>query len=323
MNRAQPLPASLRGRAFHIAEAHGEGVARSRLRAADLVIPTRGVRAPRAVRTVPDAEYRTPSERMRQLKADLLRRAQEFGPALTDDQFYSGSTGLLLLESPIPYTRTGQLQLHVSARRPAGMPRRTGIVGHRLVSRPPARWVANGLPIEHPARMWRQVAREWSIDDLIVAADHLVLPRRRLIALDDLRAEIAASAYGSAPLLRAIAEVRPGAESPEETRLRLVLTRAGLPRPEVNWGLRDLGGRFIARLDLAWPRYRVGGEDDGRVHAFDDDQFARDADRWDEIRHTDWELVRVLSHHLRPDPQVAVDMVGRALFDAGWRPGRD
>lgn len=321
MTRARPLPSSFSDGAFAVAEAHRHGISRSRLRAGDLDTPTRGVRVAKPATTSVVSTGESPSARMQRLKADLIKRAQEFAPALTPDQFYSGSTGLALLGCPIPYSSGSELPLHVAARRPAGQPRRSGTIGHRLQRREPARSTVRGVPIEHPARLWRQAARDWTVDDLIAAGDFLVLPRRGLLTIDDLRAEVTMTGDVHGALAQALAEIRFGAESPEETRLRLALVRAGLPEPELNWSLRAQDGGFIARLDLAYPRYRVASEYDGRGHAYDDAQFARDADRWDEIRDAGWRLVRILSHHLRPDPGIAVDKVSDQLLAAGWRPG--
>lgn len=323
MTRATPLPAGLRGGPFSVRAAFEAGVAASRLRASDLDKPTRGVRAARkdAV-AIPDAE--TATARMERLRADLIDRARRFAPALTPEQFYSHETGLAFLGAPLPYTRQKRRALHVSARRPAGAPRRKGVVGHRLQQRDRSRFVAQGLPIEHPARMWRQAAADWELDDLIAAGDFLVLPRRRLLTVEDLQREVReAGDVAGRKLTRALAEIRTGAETAEETRLRLLLTRAGLPEPALNYELRTAEGRFVARLDLAYPRYRVAVEHDGRVHAENDEQFARDADRWDDIRAQAWTHVRVLSHHMRPDPTIAVQKAAAALLAAGWMPGRD
>jgi len=329
MNRAHPLPDALAGRAFHFREARDLGLTASRLRAGDLDTPTRGVRCVRRPNPETDAggagrsRAETASERQIRLRAELIDRAERFLPALTDAQFYSHGTALALLGAPLPFRSAGAWELHVSARRPAGQPRRSGVVGHRLQQRDPARWRARGLPIEHPARVWRQAGEEWELDDLIAAADFLVCPRHRLIALGDLRREIADAGDVRGHLLaRALDEVRVGAETAEETRLRLLTTRAGLPEPELNHRLHDRNGRFIARIDLAYPRYRVAAEHDGRTHAVDKQQFAKDADRWDAIRAAGWQHVRVLGHHMRPDPQVAVARVAVALHDAGWRPGQ-
>ena len=125
----------------------------------------------------------------------------------------------------------------------------------------------------------------------------------------------------SRTLRRALAAVRPGTRSPRETKLRLVVVRAGLPEPDVGWLLRDRYGRPIAELDLAYPQWRVAVEYDGRVHAEDARQFAKDADRWDLIRAEGWDHVRVLNHHMvGPSAAAAVHKVRDALMRAGWRP---
>lgn len=323
MPRARPLPADLDERGFTVAAARAAGVSMSRLRAQDLDAPTRGVRAS-SREPIARVAGETPSQRMDQLRQDMFRRAALIGLVLTPHQFFSHETGLGLAGVPLPYTTAAERAIHVSARRPAAKPRRAGVIGHRLQARQPAPWRARGLPIEHPARMWRQTAATWDLDDLIAAGDHLVSPRRSLATLDELRREVddAGDLHGRV-LSRALAEIRIGSETAEETKLRLCLVRAGLPEPKLNLSISAPDGRFVARLDLAYPRYRVAVESDGRIHAFDEAQFARDADRWDDIRAAGWTLVRILSHHLRPDPQIAIDKVTEALWAAGWRPGHD
>lgn len=304
-----------------MSEARAAGVPTSRLRASDLVIPTRGVRAPRVESPSPPVTE-TASARLARLRADLTERVRRIAPALTPHQFFSHDTALALIGAPLPYTTAAAHAIHVSARRPSGQPRRAGVIGHRLQAREPARWHVGGVPIEHPARVWRQAGDGWDLDDVIAAGDFLVHPRRSLLSIDDLRAEVVHAGDVGGKLRRALAQIRVGAETAEETRLRLTLARAGLPEPALNHNLTDGAGRFVARLDLAYPRHRVAVEHDGRIHAFDEAQFARDADRWDDIRALGWTLVRILSHHLRPDPQAAIDKVAAALWDAGWRPGR-
>lgn len=176
-----------------------------------------------------------------------------------------------------------------------------------------------GVPAESPVRAWRQTAAHWGMDDLIAAAEFLVHPRRGLATIEELRAEVEAMGdVGGSLLTRSLALVRVGSESPEETALRLLLVRAGLPEPLINFDLRVPSGRLIARLDLAYVEYRVAVEYDGRIHAEDDRQFRRDADRWDGIRAAGWQHVRILSHHVRPDPRIAVRKVVTALSMAGW-----
>src|SRR5438105_2781835 len=58
----------------------------------------------------------------------------------------------------------------------------------------------------------------------------------------------------------------PASESPMESRLRMLLVLAGLPRPQAQVTLKDAEGRFLGRPDLYYPDQRVGLEYDGRIH---------------------------------------------------------
>lgn len=196
------------------------------------------------------------------------------------------------------------------------------MVGHRLQHRDPAYESRDGLPLEHPVRAWRQVGGYWSHDSLVAAAEYLIHPQHPLATFDDLVDEVTTMGDVRHGILRsALRDVRGGVESPRETRLRLLLVRAGLPEPMTGWTLRDEHGAFVARLDLAYRRWRVAPEYDGRQHAESTTQFRRDADRWNAIREEGWTVVRVLSHHLDGNGAQAVGMVRRALIAAGWTPG--
>lgn len=127
--------------------------------------------------------------------------------------------------------------------------------------------------------------------------------------------------YGSrrgARLLRECLEwIRPGVDSPRETKLRLVLVRAGMPEPEVNGVIFDSNGEFLAFGDLVFRRYRVVAEYDGEVHRWEE-QYHRDVDRLDALADETWRVVRINKTHLRGDGRVAVGKVARALRAAGW-----
>lgn len=48
-----------------------------------------------------------------------------------------------------------------------------------------------------------------------------------------------------------------------ESRSRLAMHLAGLPAPELQWEVRTPQGRFLGRVDFAWPEFGVVGEFDG------------------------------------------------------------
>lgn len=306
MPRRTPLPSELPPR-FSVTHAVALGVSPSRLTRLDMRRPFHGVH------TTGDAPGGT-----------LQEICLDYAPRLAPWQFFSHETALALIGAPTPEWPY-RPAVHVSTHRPAREPRTAGVVGHRLQVRQPATLVMpNGLRIEHPVRAWRQAATLWPLIDLIAAADFLVSDRGRppLAAVDDLTAEIEAMGDLKRGILRrSLAQVRQGVRSPRETRLRLLLVGAGLPEPGINWTLRDSRGAAVAELDLAYPRWRVTPEYDGRVHAQDVRQFEKDADRWDLIRSLGWDHVRILNHHMRDGGHTAVDKVRRALIRAGWRPG--
>jgi len=256
------------------------------------------------------------------LPSTSLEVAAEYAPRLTAWQFFSHETALEAMGVPLPEW-PHRPRLHVSAHRPLREPRIGGVVGHRLQARQSAAMITeSGLPVEAPVRAWRQVGSLWELDDLIAAADFMVSGERPMVTLDLLREEIEIMGDVRRGILRrALTEVRGGVRSARETRLRLVLTRSGLPEPEINWVLRDARGAAVAELDLAYPRWRVCPEYDGRVHETDRRQFAKDADRWDSIRAEGWEHVRILNTHMQNGARRAVEKVREALIRAGWRPG--
>ncbi len=95
------------------------------------------------------------------------------------------------------------------------------------------------------------------------AAAHMGLTN--LERLDETAAR-AAGRPGVAAFRRVIHHTEPAAESPMESRLRMLLVLAGLPRPVAQHPIHDRQGRFLGRPDLYFPERRLGLEYDGGVH---------------------------------------------------------
>ena len=87
--------------------------------------------------------------------------------------------------------------------------------------------------------------------------------------------------------------VDPGSESPRETWLRLLLLRAGFPRPRTQIPVCDEFGQLIARLDMGWEAEMIAAEYDGDHHRTDRRQFNRDIARTEVLTAMGWTLVRV------------------------------
>lgn len=63
-----------------------------------------------------------------------------------------------------------------------------------------------------------------------------------------------------------LADAEPGAASPGETRLRLVVVDAGLPRPRAQVPSHDDAGGWLATHDLGWDEILLFLEYEGDVH---------------------------------------------------------
>jgi very-short-patch-repair endonuclease len=123
-----------------------------------------------------------------------------------------------------------------------------------------------GLPVTSALRTALDLGSRPPLVDAVVALD--IALHRRLVSLSGLLSWIEANrgAKGIATLRRAIDLAEPAAESPMETRLRMLLVMARLPRPRVQVPLHDQQGRFLGRPDLYYPEHRLGLEYDGATH---------------------------------------------------------
>ena len=109
-----------------------------------------------------------------------------------------------------------------------------------------------------------------------------------------------------------------GAQSPQESRTRLVLIDAGLPKPETQILVYDDYGDFVARVDMGYEEVRVGIEYDGAQHWTDPEQRERDIDRHVALQGLGWTIVRVSRDLLRYRRGTVIARVVAAMHAAGW-----
>ena len=174
-----------------------------------------------------------------------------------------------------------------------------------------------GIPVTTPARTALDIGRRNNLTTAVIRLDALM--RATEINVADVLAVAARhrGARGVAQLRRALTLVDPGAESPQETRTRLALVRAGLTAPSTQIEVHDAFGNFVARLDMGWDDFKVAVEFDGAQHWTDPAQRARDIDRLAELEALGWKVIRVSSHMLRYRPGVMIARVRAALEAAG------
>jgi len=172
----------------------------------------------------------------------------------------------------------------------AGVRVRTLLPGQRLVQR--------GL--------WRVVRRVDAAVDLVrfgdrdeavVLLDRLV--QAGLTTLADVQVAVTTlpSCRGSAQAAWVAGEADGLAESPQETRLRLLMRRGGLPAPVAQFRVFDAAG-FVARVDFAYPELRLAIEYDGLWHA-ERAAFLDDRRRLNRLNAAGWVVRHVTAEDLR------------------------
>lgn len=233
----------------------------------------------------------------------LLARARPYTQLGTPDtvSFYSAAT---IHAFKLPGTVAA-----ARSRRPPGLldltragtaaPRRKGVIGHRSLLEPADIVMIQGVPVTSIPRTLLDLAgtRTLTLEDLVVIADDLVCehlryqhPRAARLTLAELRLYVRQQHRAAGlPLLRkALGLACVGADSPPETRLRLLFGRSGLPAFKPDFVLLDQQGTPLW-VDLACPEFRLAVEYDG-------------------------------GHHLTPGQQQADALRIERILDAGWRP---
>ncbi len=270
---------------FRVTSAGGAGLTRRQTQAAAFVTSSPGVRIRAAA--VGDAEAR--------LAAATTGCRQD---VVLTDLSAARAWGL-----PLPWwaeSRDRPLSLSVSA--DSARPRRADVRGRRLRLPPDHVTQLRGHRITTPARTWLDCAAALPLGHLVAMGDTVL--RRNLASAEELElvCHWAFRRRGVAVARKARAMLDPGAESPGESRARVVLLVGGVPAPECNADVIHLG-EWLARADMLWRRQRVIVEYDGAVHLAEE-QRRRDAVRRNLLQSAGWFVIVFTARDLRHPEQM-------------------
>jgi hypothetical protein len=172
-------------------------------------------------------------------------------------------------------------------------------------------------------------AREWALDDAVVAMDGALLAGRTTPLALRSAIDAAAGWPGVRKAARAVALADGRAESPLETRGRLRLVGAGLPPTDLQVEIRR-GGRLIAVVDAWYEDAAVAVEFDGRIKYTDPWRDRSPAQvlwdekrREDELRALDIRVVRIAEADLPADRWTRTETRLRSLVAAPGPAVRD
>ena len=176
--------------------------------------------------------------------------------------------------------------------------------------------IVNGIRITTPERTAFDIGRTMPEDRAVPVLDALANATNFKIADVAGLADAKAGVRGVRRLRAALRLVDGGAESPQESRLRLLLVRAGLPPPETQIQFVDEFGVTRIRVDMGWQKWKVAVEYDGVQHWSDRYQRSWDIDRVAMLEALGWVVVRV-SAEMMTRPQVIIERVTAKLRAAG------
>ncbi|GAB5078073.1 DUF559 domain-containing protein [Arthrobacter sp. AD-310] len=302
MRSVEPLPAHLASVPFTVQEAKAAGLSSGRLRSSDLASAGRLLYLPSGW------EYELPG----------LARALS---AATPGAWVSHLTAAVLLGLWLPSWFQDCRELHLS--KPKSLPpvRRDGVVGHTVLAFDEEIMIHEGIRMSTPARTWLDLARLVPLEDLVAVGDQLVRqPRPGL----EVRAQPWSTVSGLKQMVArhpkmqgivkaraAVDLIRPGADSAPETFLRLALTAAGLPEPELQVQVSP-GNPFSPAADLGYRRQRIAIQYDGGHHLTREQQ-TRDNRRDAYFHAAGWRYFKFNADDLAQDFRRAVRQVAAAL----------
>ncbi|MFV2084407.1 endonuclease domain-containing protein [Micromonospora sp. LOL_021] len=206
-------------------------------------------------------------------------------------------------------------------------------VVHRSLGPEDVTRLFGGIPLTTEVRTAFDLARSLPRADALAAVDALlhgrVLRRETLARYVD--------SHAGLPGVRRVRELLPLvealSESPMESRLRLLLHDAGLPRltpqyeirhpasdvtPDARSGAAPSGmsrrGHLLARVDLAYPQWRIAIEYEGDHHR-ERTTFRRDVGRLNALRAAGWLVLRFTADDVLRQKDQLVRTVQQAIAE--------
>ncbi|MGA5463095.1 hypothetical protein [Mycobacterium sp. NPDC050041] len=152
----------------------------------------------------------------------------------------------------------------------------------------------DGMAVTTPVRTALDLARRNPLQRAVTEVDALANATDLKVADVELLAERYRGHRGIRAARRALELVDPGAESPRETWLRLLVIRNGFPPPTTQIPVRDRHGVLVAVLDMGWEDIKVALDYEGAHHR-GPIRFNKDIHRHDAVTELGWADIRVTS----------------------------
>ncbi|MEZ2389809.1 hypothetical protein AB6813_09715 [bacterium RCC_150] len=299
-----PMPPQLPNGSFPASDAESLGLSQKQLRRSGIVTLSRGLRLPlNSTGTV----------------SEHMRGYTELDPGCCLTHGSAARIHGISLSTALEE----DWRIHLARSGKEWKPRRRNVVGHQLSFKPGEVIELDGVRLTSPARTWLDLAQLMRIDDVVAAGDSIVVehgddhpkPHTPLATMMDLKAIVAAhpGMRGIRKARMALDLVRVGADSPQETKMRLLLLNAGLPEPTLNHIIHNEWGAPAVWPDAAFVKEKVALQYDGRHHG-EPEQYRRDIRREALTQRLGWREVRIQYEDLLGECPEVVRKVRLALY---------
>ena len=153
--------------------------------------------------------------------------------------------------------------------------------------------VINGIRTTTPARTALDLACRYPLGKAVAAIDALARKTHLKVADVELLAERYKGRRGIRKARSVLDLVDPGAESPQETWLRLQVIRHGFPRPQTQIAVYDEFGALVGVFDLGWEDMKIAMDYEGEHHRIDRRRFNHDIRKAEAVAELGWVDIRV------------------------------
>jgi very-short-patch-repair endonuclease len=200
--------------------------------------------------------------------------------------------------------------IEVTIPEPTGTRRRAGASVSRTALGADEVVLRRRLPATSALRTVIDIGGRDTLTEGVVFADMFL--HAGLVSMAKLRTHVAdhPRAKGIARLRRVLDLAEPKAESAMESRLRMLLVLARLPRPDVQVSIRDDQNQFLGRPDLLYSKQRLAIEYDGGNHR---DRMVDDNRRQNGLVDAGFRLLRFTAADVYGTPDLVLMQVRHGL----------
>jgi len=194
---------------------------------------------------------------------------------------------------------------HVTVGRDRGRAAHPAVEVHRGNLPSDEREFSGEVPITTVVRTLLDLCRSLPLAEAVASVDSAL--RQKLVTVEELAGALRSLPAGRGRgLVRRVLELAdPAAGSVLESLCRVLMVEAGIQRPEPQYVVRH-GGRWVGRVDFAWPDDRVIVETDGFAFHSDRASYRKDRRRHNALLLAGWRVLRFSWEDVVHDPDYVI-----------------